>query len=276
MKATSEVQMMTDSPPRPRRRWLRFSLRFLLLLVAVLAIPLSWKVNCVRNQRAVVAELMRLNGLVGYHHQLRSVRVARRTAEPPGPKWLTAFLGDDFFAEVILVSVGGEQVTDKTIYQVASLPHLNTLSISSNSISDAGVKSLARHSGLDSLTVTSAKVTEQGLMQLTGLKGLKHLSLGLFSVGDSELESITVLKQLESLDLHGMPAISDKTLDRLPKLNNLRHLSLRDVPITDVGLLHLYGMSKLESLRLVQTQASLEGMIERHNALPNCKIHTNP
>ena len=268
--------MTTDAHCKPHRRWSRFSLRLLLLLVAMIAIPLGWKMNRVHNQRLVVAEVTRLNGFVGYHHQLRSVKVARRTAEPPGPKWLTAFLGDDFFADIILVSVGGEQVTDKTMYQVASLPHLNTFSINSDRIGDAGVRSLARHSGLDSLTVTSAIVTEQGLMQLTGLKGLKHLSLGLFSVGDSEIETITGLKQLESLDLHGMPAISDKTLDRLPELNNLRHLSLRDVPITDAGLRHLYGISKLESLRLVQTQASLEGMIELHNALPNCKIHTNP
>ena len=53
---------MVDATPNTRRRWLQFSLRFLLLLIAVVAIPLAWKVNRVRNQRAVLAEIQRLGG----------------------------------------------------------------------------------------------------------------------------------------------------------------------------------------------------------------------
>ncbi len=168
---------MEDSPPTPRRPWLRFSLRFLMLLVALIAIPLAWKMNRVHNQRAVVAEVMRLNGQISYYHQRRRVKVARRTAEPPGPKWLRGILGDEFFADVDSVSVDGEQVNDHTIRQIASLPHLKRLGIRSNSISDAGLKNLAGHSELESLSLNSSSLTDTGLRHLCGMTKLESLSL---------------------------------------------------------------------------------------------------
>lgn len=50
---------------KPKRRWLRFSLRSLLLFTAVLSMALAWIVNPlirVHRQRSAVAEVQSLGG----------------------------------------------------------------------------------------------------------------------------------------------------------------------------------------------------------------------
>lgn len=268
---------MTEAPPsKPRRRWLSFSLRFVLLVpVAVIAVPLAWKVNRVQNQRAVVAEVRRLDGRIVYDYQLALFNRTGILSEkqPSGMAWLRSLLGDDFFAEVADVYVNGDQVSDRTLFQIATLPHLESLIICSNSISDDGLKCLAGHGEVESLGLISSSVTGQGLTHLSGLKALKHLSLRLSS---SHLECIAVLTNVNSLALHEMPAIMDEDLKRIATLDNLRHLSVVDVPITDDGLLHLYGMLKLQTLILGETQAGMEGVRKLRIALPNCTIQWNP
>ena len=56
---------------KPRRRWLQFRLKTLLLVTAVLCVPLAWvgvRMNDKRKERAVIAELERLGGIVEYDY----------------------------------------------------------------------------------------------------------------------------------------------------------------------------------------------------------------
>jgi hypothetical protein len=268
------MAFMSGSPANCRRRWFRFSLRSLLLLVALIAVPLAWKVNQVRNQRIVVAEVQRLHGRVYYDHQVTRSRFGfgPSLGQSPGPAWLTRFLGDDFFADVVGVAVF-YGATDQTIAQIATLPHIERLVVHSDQVTDAGLEHLAAQSKLTSLHLTSSKVTRRGLAHLAGLKALTELSIGLRNLGDSQLESVVVLKQLESLDLSGMPAITDKGIEQIAKLDNLRHLTLEVLPVTDAGLLHLHGMTKLESLGLHGLRESIDGVGMLHRARPDLKIN---
>ena len=87
--------MTTDqpAPSKPRRRWFQFSLRTLLVAVAVVAVRLALTANAARKQRAAVAAIEALGGSVRYEHEQNSPSL-----EPlPGPKWLRELVGEEYF-----------------------------------------------------------------------------------------------------------------------------------------------------------------------------------
>ena len=60
---------MNAGTPRPRRRWLQFSLRSILALTAVVAIWLGIKVTAAHNQRNAVKAILASGGQVYYDFQ---------------------------------------------------------------------------------------------------------------------------------------------------------------------------------------------------------------
>src|SRR5438046_1371084 len=85
-----------------RSRWLQFSTKAMLVSVFVLSVPLAWlavKREEKRNERRTVVEIEKLGGCAWYDCDLTG------GDEPPGPRWLRALLGDDFFVRVAGVSL---------------------------------------------------------------------------------------------------------------------------------------------------------------------------
>jgi hypothetical protein len=101
-------QPATAEPVKPRRRWYRFGLRTLLICVTLAGCGLGWlgfKVREARQQAAVIALIEKLGGGVQYDYQFDAQGNYQPDTEPPGPAWLHALLGDDFFrnpSQVIL------------------------------------------------------------------------------------------------------------------------------------------------------------------------------
>jgi hypothetical protein len=253
-------------------------MRSLLLLVALLAIPLGWKVNRVHNQRAVVADLMRVNALIAYTDDPTFLR-SRGFVQASAPRlpWWRHWLGDDYFVDVVGIIVTGNQVSDATLAKIATLSNLERLDVYSNKITDDGLKPLASQGKLKTLTLSAPNVTGEGLKHLTGLTALTELSLGQVNLGDTRLDQIAILRQVTSLTIEGTQriegthGITDKGLEQIANFDNLRRLTLTIVPITDAGLVHLSRMKNLESVSLHGTDASIDGISNLHKALPQCK-----
>ena len=108
-------------PRRLKRRWFVFSLRGLMLFILIFGGWLGWKINQTRQQREAVAAVRDSGGSVHYSHEFvpslshpaagnyQSIPdwgwvVAGRT--PWGPGWLRQALGDEYFQEVALISLG--------------------------------------------------------------------------------------------------------------------------------------------------------------------------
>jgi hypothetical protein len=89
-------------PPNPKRHFLRFTLRTLLLLMLIVCVALEWKVERVRKQREAVTWVQKSGGGVNYDYQRDDNGQPIPDAEPPGPKWLIKTLGIDFFDEMPL------------------------------------------------------------------------------------------------------------------------------------------------------------------------------
>ena len=70
--------------------------------------------------------------------------------------------------------------------------------------------------------------------------------------------------------------ISDENLRELTKLTQLKSLYLNNTKITDVSLKEIAKMKQLTKLDLRATKVTKRAMIQLKNALPKCKIYSNP
>lgn len=107
----------------PRR--FQFSLRALLVGIAVLTTLLAVVSSRAREQRDTVAALEARGWHVEYDWELRS-------DERPGPAWLRRIVGDDYFQRVVVVLVGrGEEMdarrTEESISLLRKLPNLRAV-----------------------------------------------------------------------------------------------------------------------------------------------------
>ena len=276
------MKSIDAQPPKSARRWFRFSLRSLMLHMVVIAIPMAWKVNRARNQRAVVAELGKLNSQIMYDYQIVNGR-ANRNLSPPGPKWLIDFLGKEYFVEVSQVTLRNLHVTNDTLALVARLPEVKSASCGSASgITDSGLVHLAGMHDLEEVFLYPKRITGAGLVHLTGLKRLKKLYVPGW-ITDVSLEDVSKLEHLEHLHISGATQITDRGLVHIAKLRNLRYLVIgslgtdglgeRDcMKYTDEGLVNLYGLKNLGFLRLSINEVSQASRDKLQAALPNCQI----
>ncbi len=183
---------------RPRRRWLQFSLRTLLLLVVPLAALCGWfasKMNAVRRERRAVAAIRAMGGHVTYDWKYSHT-------EPPGPKWIRYLLGDDFFAGV--ARVGYPRASpDETLQHLDDLRGLRWLDLLATNVTDAGVERLAKHRELQTLVLRSTLITDEALPTLASMTELRLLYLDNTAVTTEAARTLKRLPNLEYLGLSG-------------------------------------------------------------------------
>src|ERR1700737_1471287 len=91
-------------PAQPRRRWLRFSLRSLFLLVLVIAASLAWTIYKVRQQGIAVAALKEMGCEIDFG--------TADTAWSAALEWLRPRLGERESRTVTRVSGYSPRITD--------------------------------------------------------------------------------------------------------------------------------------------------------------------
>jgi hypothetical protein len=102
--------MNASKRPNPKRRWLQFRLRTLLLMTAACAVVLSlWTayVAPYRARQRAIAALTELG--------------ARVTTETGGPGWVRKLVGEGYFVHGVAVSLNGGRVTDAQMQPLKSL-----------------------------------------------------------------------------------------------------------------------------------------------------------
>jgi hypothetical protein len=231
---------MEDS--QPTRRWYRFSLRKLLVLVALCAIPSSWlavKLRDENRQEGAAATIQEVGGIAEWDENAIV------------PAWLNEVLGEHFCRYVVRVTLQGERATDRTLKSLGTLDHL------------------------EELTLLSTNVTDVGFQHLQVLHRLKELHIEDANVTDLGLEKIAEMKQIETLRLYGTH-ISDSGLEKLAGMSRLRSLGLDGTNVTDASLERLQRMKQLTSVLLIDTQATAAGVKRLQQALPNCTISCFP
>ena len=175
-----------STTPKPRRRWLQFSLRTMIALVLFVGSGMGWFV-----------------------HKRKQARAQREAAEALGlpllyfeRDWLGSLLGQDVSGDVAVV--GSDSTTWGTgpaLVHLRGLTGLRELYLNNTRVTDAELVHLRGLTRLYRLSLQNTKVTDAGLVHLSGLTGLRTLSLDGTQVTDTGLTHLQGLAQLQWLDL---------------------------------------------------------------------------
>src|SRR5262245_14191953 len=96
----------------------RFSLRTLLIAVAVIAVLVWILVKRATHQHNAVKAILRLGGSVYYDFQMTGAK------EPSAPEWLRRTIGEDYFRSAYSVNLDGLPLTDDQWALLGLLPAL--------------------------------------------------------------------------------------------------------------------------------------------------------
>jgi len=199
---------------RPWRRYLRFSLRGLIVVVFVIGVWLGWIVRQARVQRDAVAAITAAGGSVNYDWEWSNGK-SSPGAKPWAPTWLTDLIGVDFFGHVTGVFFYSSAPTDEAIVRVGRLTRLELLGLGPFA-SDKGLGHWKGLTNLSFLDLSSTQVTDAGLAHLKGLTNLSFLILDSTQVTDAGLAHLKGLTNLSVLSLHGT-RVTDAGLKELKR-----------------------------------------------------------
>jgi hypothetical protein len=251
---------------RTGRRYLRLSVRGLIVLVLVVGVWLGWLVCGARVQREAVAAIKEAGGWVEYDWERGDAHGMLGT--PWAPQWLVDLVGVDYFGHVTLSRIA----SDSELVQIGRLTRLRTLYLDGSFIGDDGLAHLKGLKDLSFLDLGETQVTDSGLAHLKWLESLSALSLRCTQVSDAGVAHLSRLTNLSGLDL-GNTQVSDAGLMHPKPLTNLSGLNLRGTQVTGTGLAHFKGLTKLQRLVLSGAQVTDAGASELKPALPGVEIN---
>jgi hypothetical protein len=263
---------------RPWRRFLRFSVRGMIVLVLLMGAWLGWIVRGARIQREAVAAITRVGGSVQYDWEWRN-----GNAIPQGktwaPQWLVNRIGVDYFGHVTdgrfphgTIDADIAPVELLTQLQRLKLEQLHRLKLDQSWVSDDGLLHLKGLTNLTELDLRgSVLVHGTELEHLKGLTKLTILDLGESNVSDDALAYLKGMNKLEYLGLDGIPS-AGADLAWMKGRIDLSELELSRTRVTDAGLVHLKGLTNLKVLSVKNTRVTDDGIRDLKEALPRLTI----
>ena len=215
-----------DTPTRRRGwRYVRFSVRGLIVVVLLIGVTLGWIVHQAHVQRDAVAAISRAGGAVEYDWQLGSNGRRLPNSKPWAPKWLADQVGIDHFGHVARINLL-KRGFDRELISIGRLSQVWSLRLDFPPVTDNGLAHLEGLTGLERLYLPFTKVSDAGLVHLKGLTDLRQLSLRGDAITDEGLTHLKELTNLEFLDLD-KTRVNGKGLAQLKALKRLARLSLR-------------------------------------------------
>jgi hypothetical protein len=278
--------------PRPFRESLRFSVRGLVGVVAVVALGLALVVNATRAEWQAAVALRGRGGTVWYDWQYSPTNRPVGIANPRWQRWVERVgLGSPLGARLViapratnddLVHVGrlgwlnaldlsGSAVTDVGLARLGGLADLQAVCLDSTPITGTGLAHLAGSRRLDWLSLIKTRLGDHGMVQVMNFPELTYLDLTDSPVTDVGLDHLSGLHKLGTLNLKGTE-VTDAGMTQLGQLKSLVRLNLSDTKVTDRGLCRLKSLTSLRTLGLKQTAVTAEGAAELQQALPALRI----
>lgn len=261
---------------KPRRPGLQFNLRSLMIAILVVGSCLGMlgaKIDRKQKERRTVAAIEGLDGSVRYDWQDED-----GNGTPPGPEWLTGFVGDDFFARVEFMAFDRQdrQVSDDDLIalELEALTDLKGIDIASDRVTDVGLARLTEMTELQSLSLRGVWrrdcITNAGIKYLSKMRRLERFNIGSEELTDACLPDLAQIGTLKELALGG--EISDNGLRCIARMRSLEALFLSSGAVTDKGLLHLVELKSLRQLTLSRANKVTDAGVAQLAQLSSLKI----
>lgn len=282
----SEISMPPEEamPPRRRPRFLRPSLRALMVLIAVGAILLGPLINGVWRQRRAVKELEGMGARVYYDFQVKRFGDPGFWERHPPPQRLVSWLGADCFYKVIVVEAvvrvpdepggGPAGPIDKGRGRdcLASLPDVRSLAISQEFRDDRTLEGVEGMKDLEELWIPKAGgVTAEGIARLWGLPKLRSLHVSSEGLGEGACRGIAEIPGLEMLvvdtNTDDGNDFGDREAVQLARSRSIKELYLFATRVSDRSFEAIAAMPQLEVFYTFGFRASDEGL----RALEACR-----
>lgn len=274
---------------KPNRRWFKFSLRTLLVLMTVLCVWLGLQVNAARRQREAVTAILKAGGMITYDWQYGPPakptgnylvdygQSLNNSASPRWP-WLSTVFGDDCFQSVtgVLFNTPNPNATKANYDQIAKLPALKFFCLGPTdnpafALNGSDLTSLAELKHLELLQLYGTHITGEMIEKWQSHNTLKSVSICNCDFDDSGMQEIGKMTNLVLLELDGT-RITDAGLLHLQNLTKLKQLYLHRTKVTSDGMQHLKGLTQLVELWVQQTGVSSLDIPELKKMLPNTTI----
>jgi hypothetical protein len=189
----------------------RFTIRVLLAVIAIVGFLLAVQVNRARNQARIVG-LLRFG--VIYRHQWPAGGRLNRNAEPPGPKWLRDLIGDHYFQTVQIVEGGFPD--EELLADIGSLYGVEHVRIHANRLTDPdALRNIQNCRTLQSVAIIEGrKLKRLNLSYLSSLPRLSSLWLESLKTDDDAIIDIAAIKSLRQITIK-QTLITQEGVDRL-------------------------------------------------------------
>jgi hypothetical protein len=267
----------------PYRRWFRFSLRTLLILMTVLGVWLGFTVHRVRLQSRAVQAIEAAGGQIAYDsrfdfsHELTGGRGDAREG-----RGLRPYITRHFFDDVVRVEVGRFDLRyrkpDVRIADVApylpDLAALKSLTVSHSRTGSSELAAIGKLKRLDTLIFFEGELSTPEAVNLRSLTKLRELGMNNVRMVPKSTGNFRNLPALEHAWIYGYRSdeerffLGDETVSAFVSCPNLRHFALINARVTDDGMASLGGATQLKRLTIgspLVTDAAMEHVAKLTN-----------
>ncbi len=241
--------------PKPRRRWLRFSLRGLFVLIIIvsiaIALPMHWQEDDIAQykvEQQVATQIESMNGT--FYGAPISSREEVSWFDYPSYLWQKSMNwghGTDLYDDIHSVTLPIRDL-DRLAPQLKKLRSLEKINISTSNVDDFGmplydeeIKQIADVETLEELDLSEVNVTPSQLQELSSLPNLRHLAFPVRGDPVALIEALPSFPKLEHIKIDDLP-ITQSTVAKLEQLPNLQILTLSSFrPKADSGGIQAMG-----------------------------------
>lgn len=219
------------SAPRRKRRFLRMSLRTILLLTLLVCVALTWYIMPVYNRQFASDELKRQSAVVEFLPQEDFGAINQ---------WIAKRVGPDAVKTAVTVKHKVKDAPLEQLKPLGWLPELETIEV--NYVQKDDIASLSRNFKAKQIIVRHSKI-----FRSKSLKGLTQLErLQLSNCPLEEIDCVAKMNQLGILSIYKTRVTSLSPLTDLPRLKslNLSHCQLDDfAPLATLSNLSFLNLS---------------------------------